>query len=136
MMPTPALGCLLVGWLLSAQLACQDAAASPSEALASQVAPVPAECGAMGQPDCPTQRWMKATLQTHLRTHDFRRLEESLNRLAERAPDGFSNWAEMAVRGAQAAARADEPGVRRACQDCHERHRETFRQTRRGLELM
>src|SRR4051794_12917450 len=56
-----------------------------------------AACGATGQPDCPTQLWMKSTLQAYLRTGNFQRLEDSLRTLGARAPNGYAGWQETAA---------------------------------------
>jgi len=94
-----------------------------------------APCGATGQPDCPTQIWMKSTLQAYLRTGNFERLEGSLQTLAAHAPDGYAGWQEMAAAGATAAAVADEAGVRKSCKECHDSHRAAFRQQHRSIAL-
>lgn len=95
-----------------------------------------AECGKAGQGDCPTQRWMKATLQAHLRTRDFGRLQASLTQLAERSPAGYEGWDTISRAGAKAASQGDEAGVRQSCQHCHDQHRARFRETSRKLELL
>jgi hypothetical protein len=79
---------------------------------------------------------MKATLQAHLRTRNFERLESAFATLAERAPDGYDGWARMARDGASAAKAADEGRVRAACQECHDRHRPRFREELRSAELL
>lgn len=94
-----------------------------------------ASCGVSGAPDCPLQLWMKANLQSHLRRRDFARLGTALHELAQKEPRGYGGWAESAERGAAAAARADEAGVRESCQTCHEQHRDRFRQTQRAQNL-
>jgi hypothetical protein len=106
-----------------------DSGALPSSASAQIV------CGGADQPDCPTRRWMKATLQSYLRSRDFKRLETSFVSLAERAPEGFVGWNEIASAGATAARAGDETGVRRSCQSCHDQHRSRFRETDRQREL-
>ncbi len=93
-------------------------------------------CGAPGQPECPTQRWMKSTLQAYLRTRDYKRLERSLEELATHTPDGFRDWEEIARRGSRAAGASDEALVRKSCKECHDQHREQFRQQSRGIELL
>jgi cytochrome c556 len=85
--------------------------------------------------ECPTQHWMKATLQAYLRTHDYKRLEASFEELASHAPAGYERWQEMAQQGASAASRHDEGEVRKACQSCHDQHRTTFRREMRSAPL-
>lgn len=99
-------------------------------------APATAACGGPGQTECPTQRWMKSTLQAHLRTHDYKRLEASFNELAAHAPAGYERWTDMARSGARAAARQEEGSVRQACQDCHDGYRAQFRREMRGASLL
>jgi len=116
--------------------ACKTSEASPAPlpALARNDTTA-APCGATGQPDCPTQFWMKSTLQAYLRTGNFDRLEDSLQTLAAHAPDGYPRWQEIAAAGATAAAVADDAGVRKSCKDCHDSHRAAFRSQRRGIAL-
>lgn len=92
-------------------------------------------CGA-GKAECPTQRWMKANLQAHLRSRDYARLSAALEQLAKAEPSGFDGWAESARAGAEAAGRADEAGVSKSCESCHEQHRDTFRRTLRAQSLL
>lgn len=114
--------------LLLALVGCRESSAARELPPSAEAV---AECGAKGQPDCPTQRWMKSTLQAYLRTRDFKRLQTSLRALAQRAPEGYELWTETAERGAKAAASSDEAGVQKSCQDCHERYRSRFRQQHR-----
>jgi hypothetical protein len=115
-----------------ALLGCQQNA---DPASLSSSPPTLLACGAVDQPDCPTQRWMKSTLQSYLRARDFKRLQGSFVSLAERAPAGFADWESIASAGARAAHAGDETGVRRSCQACHDQHRSRFRQTDRQREL-
>jgi hypothetical protein len=126
-----ALGCgaLLGGFALLGCRQSTDSGAFPASAPAQLV------CGGAEQPDCPTQRWMKSTLQSYLRSRDFKRLESSFVSLAERAPQGFVGWNDIASAGATAARAGDETGVRSSCQACHDQHRSRFRQTDRQHEL-
>jgi hypothetical protein len=78
---------------------------------------------------------MKSTLQSYLRSRDFKRLETSFVSLAERAPWGFVGWENIAFDGATAARAGDDAGVRRSCQECHDQHRSRFRETDRQREL-
>ncbi len=109
-----------------------SATASPTP---DKAAPAP-RCGGEGEPECPTQRWMKATLQAYLRNRDFSRLESSFAALAQRAPEGFDGWSRMSEDGARAAKAGDEGKVRASCQECHDQHRARFRQQMRSVELL
>jgi hypothetical protein len=108
----------------------EPTAPAPAEALAD------ASCGTAGKAECPTQRWMKANLQAHLRSRDYARLGAALKKLAEVEPKGMEGWAESALGGAEAAARGDEAGVSKSCEGCHKQHRETFRRTLRTQPLL
>jgi hypothetical protein len=116
-----------------------DAAASASVPAATVPASKPAgaaaACGAKNLPDCPTQRWMKATLQTYLRTGDFVRLDSALQKLAAAAPAGYPGWKESAEK-AQLAARAhDAAAVKAQCSGCHDQHRKRFKNELRQTPL-
>jgi hypothetical protein len=112
---------------------CRESSASATKLDKAEPA---APCGVDGAPECPTQQWMKATLQAYLRNRDFRRLEASFTVLGQRAPDGFEGWARMSEDGARAAKAADEGKVRASCQECHDQHRARFREQLRSLELL
>ena len=79
---------------------------------------------------------MKATLQAFLRTRDYRRLETSFVTLAEHAPAGYDGWEQMAIDGANAAKASDEAGVRKSCQECHDKHRARFREELRAAPIL
>jgi hypothetical protein len=111
------------------------AAPGPPDGVSS-TASAPAPCGAGGQVECPTQRWMKSTLQAYLRTHDYKRLEVSFNDLAAHAPRSFDRWETLAKSGARAAANHDEALVRQTCQDCHDTYRADFRRRLRSVDLL
>ena len=103
---------------------------------AARVEPEPqavvTSCGTRGAPDCPLQLWMKASLQAHLRRHDYERLGTALEELGRKAPPGYAGWAEISAQGAAAAARKDEAGVSQSCKTCHDQHRERYRTELRG----
>lgn len=90
------------------------------------------QCGKSGLPDCPLQRWMKATLQTYQRANDYDRLARAFGELAEHAPDGYDGWKSTSQRGAERAAAKDDAAVRQICKDCHGTHRTRYRNERRA----
>jgi hypothetical protein len=85
-----------------------------------------AACGSDDLPDCPTQAFMKATMQAHLRTHDFARLAEAFDMLFEQAPPGYDEWRRIAADGARAARDRDATVVRTVCKRCHDSERDRF----------
>jgi hypothetical protein len=113
---------------------CSRDASAGSEAPPAAAATAEVSCGT-GKAECPTQRWMKANLQAHLRSRDFARLSTALTQLAAVEPKGFDGWAESARAGAEAASRGDEAGVSKSCEGCHKQHRDTFRRTLRTQPL-
>lgn len=92
-------------------------------------------CGAVGQPNCPMQAWMKSSFQGPMASNDFTRLEASFEKLVKVAPPAFEGWAAISKAGAKAAAAKDARGVAAACKDCHERHRARYRAERRDAAL-
>jgi hypothetical protein len=92
-------------------------------------------CGAKGQPDCPTQAWMKANLRSNLLVGNLARVSENLKLLANVAPPGYDSWKTHALAGAEAAANGDVDGTRRACAACHDSDRERFQRERRREPL-
>jgi hypothetical protein len=128
---------LLLSWLVLS--GCREssarAEAEPTRAEADPPTAPATTCGARGEADCPTQRWMKATLQAHLRSKDYRRLASALAELTESAPAGYDGWAEVSQRTADAARAGDEQGVRAGCKDCHETHRSRFKRELRDKPL-
>jgi len=130
------LGPLLFGPLLLG--GCSRDASAGSEAppaAAPAAAAAEVSCGT-GKAECPTQRWMKANLQAHMRSKDYTRLEAALKQLSEVEPQGFDGWAESARAGAEAASRGDEAGVSKSCEGCHKQHRDTFRRTLRTQPIL
>ena len=114
-------------------LGCDQIASETGTARASlPAARAVAACGGKGQPDCPLQQWMKATLQTYQRERAFDRMASAFDQLAAKAPDGYAKWADVAEAGAKASRAHDEAGVRQACKTCHDDHRQRYRQERRG----
>ena len=115
----------------------RDASAGSEAPAAATPAAATAEvsCGT-GKAECPTQRWMKANLQAHMRSKDYARLGAALKQLSEVEPKGFDGWAESARAGAEAASRGDEAGVSKSCEGCHKQHRDTFRRTLRTQQLL
>ena len=128
-------------WLVLGQLllggcsrdASAGSAAPPSAAPAAATAEL--SCGT-GKAECPTQRWMKANLQAHLRSRDYVRLGAALKQLAAATPKGFDGWEQSALVGAEAASRGDVAGVSKSCEGCHKQHRDTFRRTLRTQPLL
>jgi hypothetical protein len=115
----------------------EEAASAPPPTAAQGAAGAP-RCGSLGEPDCPLQQWMKATLQAYLvsaRGADHQRLTAALDKLAAAAPAGFPGWSDMARRGAERARAGDTGGVRQACTGCHDAHRARFRSELRGQRL-
>jgi hypothetical protein len=114
-----------------------DAAASvpAATAPANKPAAAVAACGAKSLPDCPTQRWMKATLQTYLRTGDFARLDSALQKLAAAAPPGYAGWKESAEKAQLAARARDAAAVKAQCSGCHDQHRKRFKNELRQTPL-
>lgn len=106
--------------------ACQRAEAEQNAATTNVVVET-GECGAKGQKECPTQRWMKSTVQSYQRANDWDRLALALDELALKEPAGFDGWKAIAEQGAAAARQKNDEGVRQTCRSCHDQHRESFR---------
>jgi hypothetical protein len=102
---------------------------------AAQPAIASSACGERGQPLCPTQAWMKATLQASLLAGDLQRVARYLETVADRAPDGYDDWAAIALRGADAAAAGRIEDVKASCKACHDLHRRRFREQHRGVPI-
>jgi hypothetical protein len=116
------------------------AAIACSEASGAQGTPPPpqakvAECGSKGQPDCPLQGWMKATVQAYLNAGDKERLAASLTELSRHAPSGFDGWETAAKAGADAARAGNIGAVRAQCQACHQKLRGRYRAEMRSAKL-
>jgi hypothetical protein len=132
--------------VLAALLLVTGALAGCGDRGSAGAAPAPAapaageaqRCGGSGEPDCPLQVWMRATLQAYLTGTDARRMERiagAFDKLAAAAPQEHPQWADMASRGARAARGQDLAGVRRACVECHDAYRERFRAGNRARSL-
>ena len=127
---------LLAGLALSAAHCDKsEAHAAAQEAPATARAPLES-CGEKGRPDCPTQAWMKATLQPLIVSGDTARLEGALTKLAAAAPAGYDDWAAISEAGANAAKSGDMPGVKASCGNCHAKHRARFRAELRQKSIL
>jgi hypothetical protein len=101
----------------------------------TETQPSAAGCGSTGSPDCPLQRWMKATLQAYQRGRDDERLSRAFHELAEHAPEGYADWRMRAEHGAELAAKHDPDAVKQVCKDCHSAHRSRYRTERRAAAI-
>jgi hypothetical protein len=140
--------------LMACACACADrrrnndsALRTPSATPATEPAPAPPPptpppappkaptCGLPDTPECPMQAWMDARLNTALSTADYAEVARAMRELAADRPDGFPTWISWAEKGAAAADRKDEAGIRKSCTGCHDDTRETYRRTMRERVL-
>jgi hypothetical protein len=122
-----------VALIVTSLIGCQQSQAHTQPGPPAEAA---TDCGSAGQADCPTQHWMKATLQAHLRNKDYKRLEAALHELAARQPAGYDGWSSLAEQAADAARSGQHQAVRQACKQCHDDHRARFRREDRGMQLL
>lgn len=115
------------------------AAPAPPSAAASQAAVSVSEtCGNPGQPRCPLQEWMRATLQAYLVRDDasnLPRIAAALDKLANAGPPEYASWGSLARGGSEAARRHDFPALKEACAGCHDAYRTEFRGHMRARRL-
>ena len=76
----------------------------------------------------PLKQWMTANLSRAVKTPDFEALGRALSALATGGPPELGGWADIAERGAHAAAARDIERVRQSCADCHRTHRAEYRE--------
>lgn len=124
-----ALGVIAASALLIASPASGEDAA-PDEPIAQ------AACGAMGQPPCPLQAYMRANVATPLASNDVEALAAGLDRVRRFAPDpSWASWASFAAEAAAAARARDITRTRAACRGCHQAWREQYRAAYRARPL-
>jgi hypothetical protein len=97
--------------------------------------PAAKECGQPGAPECPLQAWMDNRLNASLSTGDYREVARAFRELAAEAPESFASWGTWSEKGALAAERQDDAGIRKSCSGCHDEHREAYRRTMRDHQL-
>jgi hypothetical protein len=124
-------------WLSVLASGCRDhddaaSASTITESTAAAASAAADVCGRTGQPDCPLQHWMKATLQAYQRTSDYPRLGRSLEELAAHAPQDYSHWRDLAEHALRAADDRDAEALREACKNCHQMYRARYRRERRA----
>jgi hypothetical protein len=112
--------------VLCAAVGCQAPRTEPSPGQVRQGLSATA-CGHSGEPDCPTQRWMKDNMQAPFRKADFARLERAYQELVDTAPVGYDSWPELARSGLEAARAKNGPALGANCKHCHDDHRTRFR---------
>jgi hypothetical protein len=127
-------------WLFAALafalVGCDKPNAEASSASAGLEPVLVTPCGDKGLPDCPTQAWMKSTLQPFVLSNDGARLAEAFEHLAAAAPDGYTEWASISRSAAKAASSGDLTAAKQSCGDCHSRYRARFRGERRQQKLL
>ena len=93
------------------------------------------DCGQPNAPECPLQAWMDNRLNAALSTGDYPEVARAFRELGDDAPETFSSWPVWSERGALAAEKQDDAGIRRACAGCHDENREAYRRTMRNRLL-
>src|SRR4051812_19412684 len=79
----------------AASLPTLAAAPIPSAAAAQAAAAASGSCGNPGQPRCPLQEWMRATLQAYLvrdEASNLPRIATALDKLANGSPTEYASW--------------------------------------------
>lgn len=93
-------------------------------------------CGVKGMPDCPLQAWMKATLQSYVRSQKYDRIATSFERLSKVAPIGYEEWSKISAQGVKAAQQKNKAGVMASCKICHDTYRKEFRKSFRYIPIL
>jgi hypothetical protein len=125
---------MLVGITLAFSACARDPDPKESDSLVA-AASVAGPCGVAGQPDCPLQGWMKATMTPAISAGDLVRLERDFKRIADFAPPDYGRWKAISGAGADAAAHGDIEGARQACKSCHDEFRARYRRELRARAL-
>ena len=99
-------------------------------------APPPIPCADRPLPVCSLESFMKATLAPTFKRRDFQTLREHFRTLAGYATDEYPQWAEWALRGAEAAAKGSTDEVRAVCAGCHRQYRDDYRRNLRARALL
>jgi cytochrome c553 len=78
---------------------------------------------------------MRTSVAVQLARGDMPGLARSLEQVASLRPPGFESWADLARRGAEAAAKGDRAAARLACDACHQTWREEYRKRYRDRPM-
>jgi hypothetical protein len=78
---------------------------------------------------------MDATMNAAMSTKSAGDLETAFGQLADMAPPGFPQWADLARVGEEAAGRKDFAAAKRICSACHEQYRPRYRAEIRSRAL-
>jgi hypothetical protein len=84
-------------------------------------------CGGKGQPACPMQAWMKATITPAVASGDWAAVAKGIDYIAAHGPSEFSEWAAISKKGAAAARAGDVEGVKASCKACHDLYKAKYR---------
>ncbi len=93
----------------------------------SAAAPKTFTCGNKGQPNCPTQAWMKANMATAAASGDGPDLAKGLDYIAAHAPAGMPSWSGIARGGAAKAKAGDIDGAKASCKSCHDQYKAKYK---------
>ncbi|HEY6726310.1 MAG TPA: hypothetical protein VI197_19875 [Polyangiaceae bacterium] len=132
----------------SARAAAKEA--EPPAPSAEAAAPAPAEsdaaapsasagglgpCGEKGQPDCPLQGFMKREVKPALKRSEFEKLAAALEKVSKVPPQGYDEWAKIAMSGVDAAKKQDAAAAKEACESCHDKYEDKFKEEHRTEQL-
>jgi len=94
-----------------------------------------AECGTKPLPDCPLQAWMKLNANPPVMKSDLPALASALDKIAELAPPGYTNWASISKDGARAARAGDLTAAKASCRTCHDQYKQKYKTEIRARKI-
>jgi len=118
----------------SAEPVAPSAPAAPAAA-PSASAGEPGPCGEKGQPDCPLQSFMKHEMKPALKGSEFDKLAAALEKVSKVPPQGYDDWTKIALSGVEAAKKQDAKAAKKACESCHDKYEDKFKEEHRTEKL-
>lgn len=119
--------------------AADSAAPAPQPEAAAPAASAPASdtgpCGEKGQPDCPLQGFMKSEVKPALKSSEFDKLAAALEKVSKAPPQGYDEWTKIALSGVEAAKKQDVKAAKEACESCHDKYEDKFKEEHRTEKL-
>jgi hypothetical protein len=78
---------------------------------------------------------MKANTSPAMTAQDFGALAKALGKIADFAPQGYTNWVSISHDGADAARAQSLDGVKASCRGCHNQYKERYRKEMRDRPI-
>ncbi len=78
---------------------------------------------------------MKREVKPALKRSEFEKLAAALEKVSKVPPQGYDEWAKIAMSGVDAAKKQDAAAAKEACESCHDKYEDKFKEEHRTEQL-